>query len=81
MELYRWATESGSISSIIVRYAGADCYNEEKEFLALRFASVRSVKNTQALHCLIPQKEGKIITKIYSNSDKFDVHNIDKVKK
>lgn len=76
LELYRWATESGSISSIIVRYAHADDYEKEKEFLAPRFASARFIKNTQKLHSFIPEKEGKVKTKIYSNAEEYEVHKI-----
>lgn len=75
-ELYRWAVDSGTISSIVIRYVDHHVYNKEKELLNARFAAARPIKNTQSLHCVIPDKSGIIKSKLYSMDDSSDVHNI-----
>ena len=71
-ELYQWAVEN--LKGIKFLYCSAEEYDKTQDELKDRFAKAKTLPGTRKLHSFIPLSVNSIATKIYSYSDKTDVH-------
>lgn len=79
-DLYGWASMPATLSSIIKRFSGVSDYNAAKELLKERFGNAKSISQIQKQRWFIPTSEN-MLTKLYSASTDFRVHDIIKKKK
>lgn len=74
LQLYQWGRDN--ISSVIFIYVANDEFMQEEKILANRFEEAVTVTGTQSYHAFIPVSKTKIKTKIISDTENSDLHNI-----
>lgn len=75
-ELYQWASQPNTLPNITAKFSSLKDYNDATEALNDRFNRTTTIKGTQKLHCIIPNDNGSLILKHYSNSIDFKIHKL-----
>lgn len=70
-ELFAWASAPDNLPNMTVKFASEEDYNKTVNDLTERFAKTKPITGTQQLHSIIPDKDGSLYVRKYSNSEEY----------
>ncbi|XP_044583003.1 uncharacterized protein LOC123264021 isoform X1 [Cotesia glomerata] len=74
--LYEWTSDPDNLPNIIVKFSPEEDYNTALNDLNDRFTKTKPILGTQQLHCVIPDKNGCLYVKKFSNSNEHRICKI-----
>ncbi|XP_074108483.1 uncharacterized protein LOC141533475 isoform X2 [Cotesia typhae] len=75
-ELFEWASAPDNLPNIIVKFSPEEDYDTAVNDLNDRFLKTKPITGTQQLHCIIPDKNGCLLVKNFSNSNEHRICKI-----
>lgn len=76
IEFFEWASNPNNLPNIIVKFSPEEDYNTALTDLNDRFLKTKPIVGTQQLHCIIPDKNGCLYVKKFSNSNEHRICKI-----
>lgn len=72
-ELYTWASATNNLRNITIKFSSEQDYNEAVKDLSERFSKTKTITGTQQLHSVIPDTDGCLTVRNFSNSLEYKV--------
>ncbi|XP_044591487.1 uncharacterized protein LOC123269717 [Cotesia glomerata] len=75
-ELFEWTSDPDNLPNIITKFSPEEDYKTAVNDLNERFLKIKPITGTQQLHCIIPDKNGCLYIKNFSNSNEHKICKI-----
>ncbi|XP_044594836.1 uncharacterized protein LOC123272201 [Cotesia glomerata] len=73
---FEWASDPDNLPNIMVKFSPIEDYEAAANDLNERFLKTKPIVGTHQIHCVIPDKNGCLIVKNFSNSNEYRICKI-----